>query len=390
MSTKYILHIAKWYPNMDDDLEGVFVKRHIEATHKYYNSILFYARSLNEKSSGHILIIKKQVSGNNREYLGYYRKIITGLKSIDHLIKGFLYFLLMFKFLRDLYKDNIRPEIIHAHVLLRPGITAFIFSKILKVNYILTEHSTIFTNPGGISRFGIKYYLSKLIVKKANEIITVSEDLETGMKQYQLYNKNYNRIYNCVDINLYYPKKFVRNSFFQFLHVSEFKDDHKNITGLLETLKMLVDRNVLFNLHLVGYGQDLDKILNKIQVLDLAHCIIYHGKLLNKELANIYHNADALILFSNKENMPCVIAEALCCGLPVISTRVGGIHEVINETNGILIQKGNKLELLNALILVASRNRTFNPETISKEAIAKFSLHSIGGELKKIYERNIR
>jgi glycosyltransferase involved in cell wall biosynthesis len=43
--------------------------------------------------------------------------------------------------------------------------------------------------------------------------------------------------------------------------------------------------------------------------------------------------ADAFILFSRHENFPCVVIEALCCGLPVVASNVGGIAEAVDETN---------------------------------------------------------
>ena len=52
---------------------------------------------------------------------------------------------------------------------------------------------------------------------------------------------------------------------------------------------------------------------------------------------NEMQQAHSFVLNSNIENAPCVISEALCCGLPVIATRVGGVPEMVDKFNGILV-----------------------------------------------------
>jgi glycosyltransferase involved in cell wall biosynthesis len=60
--------------------------------------------------------------------------------------------------------------------------------------------------------------------------------------------------------------------------------------------------------------------------------------------------ADALAVTSNFEALPMVILEALAAGLPVIATRVGGIHEVVRDgVEGILVAPGDAVAVADAL-----------------------------------------
>jgi glycosyltransferase involved in cell wall biosynthesis len=77
--------------------------------------------------------------------------------------------------------------------------------------------------------------------------------------------------------------------------------------------------------------------------------IEFTGEIAYEEVAKAMQQADCLLLFSHIENSPCVIGEALCCGLPVIASRVGGIPELIDEQNGILVPAADETALLNAM-----------------------------------------
>ena len=97
--------------------------------------------------------------------------------------------------------------------------------------------------------------------------------------------------------------------------------------------------------------------------------------------------SDCLILFSNIENSPCVIGEALCCGLPVISSNAGGIPELVNSENSILVNPGNEAELSAAMHKITSGNLQFDRKKIAENATGKFSYPVIGKQLDNVYRQ---
>ena len=130
---------------------------------------------------------------------------------------------------------------------------------------------------------------------------------------------------------------------------------------------------------------NVEPIKNYASELDLNTSISFVGPSKAAEVAEYLQKSDCLVLFSNYENMPVVISEAWMCGIPVISTAVGGISENLKETNGILVNPGDELALTLALEKVFSTHKTYAKALIYKEASEKFSSKSIGNDLFGIY-----
>ena len=96
---------------------------------------------------------------------------------------------------------------------------------------------------------------------------------------------------------------------------------------------------------------------------------------------------DALVLFSQVENAPCVISEALCCGLPVIATRTGGIPEMLNGSNGVLVEPGDETAMKTALLDLKKTYNRYNRAVISSHASSIYSYETVGKELAVLYNQ---
>src|SRR4029077_11836325 len=122
-------------------------------------------------------------------------------------------------------------------------------------------------------------------------------------------------------------------------------------------------------------GVDLQNmILNSGLPADAIRCT---GEIPYEQVAVELRQSSAMILFSFCENLPCVMLESLCSGVPVIATRVGGIPEVIGSENGILIQDGDEKELLGAMKQMVDKARFYNKEKFSRQAAMRFSYETV-------------
>jgi glycosyltransferase involved in cell wall biosynthesis len=85
------------------------------------------------------------------------------------------------------------------------------------------------------------------------------------------------------------------------------------------------------------------------------------------------------------KNLPCVIIEALCCGLPVISTNVGGIPELIDESNGILIKNEDEDALLHSMQQLYLSYKNYDRHQIAETAQKNFSYQTVGEQIHDAY-----
>lgn len=104
--------------------------------------------------------------------------------------------------------------------------------------------------------------------------------------------------------------------------------NRKNQIGILHALsKLTSEQQKSFSMTFVGDGPSRN-ILEKVAAT-LSADIYFVG---NSNQVNDYlTNSDAFILFSKDEGLPISIIEAMRCGLPIISTRIAGIPEMIVE-----------------------------------------------------------
>ncbi len=133
-----------------------------------------------------------------------------------------------------------------------------------------------------------------------------------------------------------------------------------------------------------------DEVLVYAQNLGLDKAkVIFTGAVKYEQVAAWLQQSQALVLFSRYENLPCVILEALCCGVPVISTNVGGIAEVIDDSNGIIVSNEKEEQLQEALKQVYDNYTRFDRIKIAEVASKQFSYKTVGNEIDKVYKELI-
>ena len=165
-----------------------------------------------------------------------------------------------------------------------------------------------------------------------------------------------------------------------FCAVNFISDSRKGFYPLIKTLNLLATK---CDFELCTIGDSIPKDLK-------ANFIIKELKHTNneKKLVKYFNNCEALLLPSTQDNFPNVGLEALCVGIPVISSKSSGMHEVIfNKKNGIILDSFNVKNLKKAIYWI-KKNRTkkfmrqeihanidkkVNYETISKQMILLYS-----------------
>lgn len=128
-----------------------------------------------------------------------------------------------------------------------------------------------------------------------------------------------------------------------------------------------------FALARTAYEQLNDKRIKLITVFDRDH-----------ESLNLYYNAaNVLLLTSHHEGSPNVIKEAMACNLPIVSTDVGDVREVIGSTEGCFITIFDPKDVANKLRL----GLEFNQRTNGREKIQHLEINTVAKRIKQIYKK---
>ncbi len=378
LPTKHILFLPRWYPHLFDTMFGLFVKKHAEAVALTNKVSVVYVQSTNSKS-----FRRKQIIENENLYtlVFYYKhtrcKLWNAFRFWYYNYRGF-------KFIK---KRRGKPDITHVHILTRLGLFAYLLKLRYRIPYVITEHWSRYLPIPGTYKGYLRKKLGRIICQKAKAILPVSQNLAEAMQAHKLLNKNYIVIPNVVDDEFFQtlpPRR--KTEKIKFIHVSTFEDRSKNISGLLRSLNELSKQVNEFEFWLVGEGMDFNKLKSYAENLKLnKEQIQFLGLKEGQDLVDLYQQADCLVLFSNFENIPVVISEAQACGLPIIASKVGGIPEVINQSNGYLIEAGDEEALTSKLLNFIKERPIFSAQAIQEKARQRSSYQSVGNRLNKIY-----
>ncbi len=387
----HVLNLARWYPNRTDSMPGLFIQRHAQAAARFAKVALVYAHGVEAKASVPLYEIDYEENADVHTARVYYRLPRLHIPLISPATGLWRFYQANIKGIKRVKQPGEKFDVLHVHVLTRLGILALYYKWIHGTPYVITEHWTRYLDSRKEFKGLLRKLLSRLVVRQAAVVTTVSEDLTRAMKNHRLQNSDYRVIHNVVDTAFFeaadtaVPRQ--EQSRKEFVHVSCFTDAHKNISGMLRVVKRLSENRDNFHFTLVGEGEDLEKMKAYADKLDIPKkVLIFTGLLEGKILAETMAKADVLIIFSNYENMPVVINESFVLGIPVFSTDVGGIAEMVNDTNGRLVPKGDETALFGVLNDFLENKISFNKEHFQKEARQTFSPEMVGKVLLEIYE----
>ncbi len=386
----HVLNLARWYPNRTDPMPGLFIQRHAEAAARYAKVALVYAHGVEAKDAIPLYEVDYEEKAGVRTARVYYRLPRLHVPLISPLVGLWRFSRANIKGIKRIKLPNEKFDVLHVHVLTRLGILALLYKWLHGTPFVITEHWTRYLDSRKEFRGFLRKLLTRLIVRQAAMVTTVSKDLTRAMKNYGLQNSDYRVIRNVVDTAFFEvsPQLFVKTESQRkdLVHVSCFTDAHKNISGILRVIAKLSGNRDDFHFSLVGEGEDLEKMKAYAVKLGIPKKVLtFTGLLKGKALAETMAKADALVIFSNYENMPVVINESFVLGVPVFSTNVGGIAEMVNDSNGRLMPAGDETTLLGILNDFLNNKIIFKKESIQFHAQKAFSSEAVGKALLNIY-----
>ena len=369
-----ILYLTEWYPHRYDPMPGLFVRKHAAAAVRQGVDVcvLFFLKD--KKVQSGVEIVEQTTDGITEIYAYYAGSFFSAVRQGWQAVK----------------KSWGMPHLTQLNVLTKNGLLAYWLKKRYGIPYILIEHWSGYLPENNSFRGGWHGWLMKQIAKDASVIMPVSQALENGMKAAGIRNDHWERIHNVVDDFFYEgnaPKAKQEGTVFRFLHVSCFDERSKNTQGILRAVALLYSKRQDFELHLVGTGPDFEASVHTAEVLGIHNMVVFFdGEKTPEGVHDAMVESDCFVLFSRYENAPVVLSESMACGLPIIATRVGGIPEMVNPENGILVESENVEELAQAMNTMISQAKLFDKSKIQHLGNC-YSMQVVGAHLAQTYEK---
>ncbi len=373
-----ILFLASWYPNQLQPQNGNFIQQHALAVANFCNVSVLHiiAREQEDK-----FVIDEKQNQSILEVTVYYKKIkgSSPIHQLQKLNRRHKAYQLAYEVIHQKVK---KIDLVHLNVVFPAGNFAVYLKKKYKIPYLVTEHWTQLLDPNSKEWSKLKKSVIRRTYDYADLICPVSENLKNKLYFFTT-NQKYQVIPNVVNTSVFKYKEHPPQK--RILHISNLKDEHKNITGILDTIKELSQSRSDFFITIAGNGNAdfFNQYAEKIDIPKNLYSI--EGSKTYEEVATLMQQHDAFLLYSNYENLPCVISEAQVCGLPVITTDVGGTSEMVNEQNGILIEPKNNKMLLDKLNQLLDNIANYNQTAIATEAIKKYSFENVGKQYYDAY-----
>lgn len=389
-----IIFLASWYPDRENPISGIFVKRHAQAVSKYCDVSVLYVKigalddGLEVTRDGGILTVKVYKKAAN-----YRNKWVE--KFYDQILVYWIYLQAGLNGYRIVEKEFGRPDLAHVNVINFAGLIGLALKFFWGIPYIITEHwAGYFTEDGGFKgRTPLGKHFMRAVGKKACAIITVSERLRDAMQNCGIEN-DYFVIPNVVDAGEISnagldsassddPRSDLKK---KIIHISLLKDPVKNVSGIIEALWILKQKRSDFELHLIGDGNDRKKLEELARGYGMLNSeIFFHGMVDAEKVAGFIQGCDFSVINSNFETFSVSAAESLACGKPVITTRCGGPEEFVNDKCGILVERGDIKGLAKAIEFMLENYGIYDSREIASYAKGRFSYQVVGEQIYEVY-----
>lgn len=256
---------------------------------------------------------------------------------------------------------GLRADHLHAHWATYPSTAAMVCSRRLDVPFSFTAHAhDIFLED---------HYLAEKM-RRAAFGVTISE-----------FNRNYlatnvspiarerMRIVHC-GVS---PRDFAfspsKREPGQLLAVGRL-DEIKGFRHLIEACRILAERKIAFHCNVIGEGPLRAELEGRIADASLGANVTLLGVRKQEEVRQFLAKASMFVLPSvvtsrgDRDGIPVALMEAMAVGLPVVSTRVSGIPELVEHgVSGLLAEPGNAENLADCI-----QQMLVSPETALKMA----------------------
>jgi len=346
-----ILFLTSSYPRNAHDVASVFLRYFAEALAGRGNEVHVLAPAdgySESKQEGNINVHRFQYFPLRWQKLAYGSGIMSNLSRSPLLWLQVPFYILSmtYRLLRLMRQEKF--DLLHAHWIVPQGLIGVLAKSIHQISLVTTAH--------GADAFALKGWLNKfikrLVVAKSDAWTTntpaTASAIDDGTSA-----RSVRVIPMGVDIARFANgdraalRAFLAEENFLLLFVGRLVEK-KGFPDLIKACALLKDWGVSFRCEIVGSGPLAATLEHSIADLGLEKLVRLRSQMPQQELGNHYLNAMIFALpcvvaaNGDRDILPNVVKEAMAVGVPVITTRLGGIEELVaHEETGLLVPPGD-------------------------------------------------
>jgi len=285
-------------------------------------------------------------------------------------------------------------DLLHVHYAIPHAASAFLAREMLKekknIKIITTLHGTDITLVGLEPSF---LPLVKFSIEKSDGVTAVSRFLkEKTLTNYDI-DKDILVIPNFVDTELFKPnpdcsfrKNIAPGGEKILIHTSNFRP----VKRVTDTIKIfdIVQKEVPSKLILVGDGPDRSECERLVRQLNLIDKVKFLGK--QDGLVEILTASDVFLIPSQSESFGLAALEAMACGLPVVSSSVGGLPELVGHNEcGFIAEIGDIDRMAKYVIDLLTNEKKYRifSQNARERAVKKFDINKVVPNYEDYYKK---
>jgi len=382
-----VLIIPSWYPSKGLPISGIFFREQAVALSKGGHNVTvidvsFHGREdiFNSKNFRFTCENDKGVQIYAFKIPSFY--ILSRVKFIHTIIfKLFLSFVY-----KKIIRKGLKFDVIHAHSFYLAGYCACKLSEKYKIPLVVTEHSS------DVLRVALGKRGRQLLehtANRCNTFICVSEVLKQNVYIQVKTNKELVVVPNMFSLIFSYSDGKRKDSEFIFFSAGNLVAGKRHAFTISCFNKAFKDCPHV-KLRIAGSGVLYGALQRQILENCLSEKVQLLGFLNKEQMKMELDHCNTFVLASAFETFGIVYIEAMACGNPVISTKNGGADDIVNETNGILIDVDNEEQLIAAFQYMYQNVDKFDNKQIAADCYTKYSEEAVVKQLSVIYETVMR
>lgn len=338
----------------------------------------------------HYFAPKLVFTNNPFRFSMYFAKALIWSLSTGNISKNELKADVKLAYFATIMKEK-DVELIHAHFA-NVGSVARRLGKMLGLSYTLTVHAFDIYMDQDTDEL-------RKVMNDAESVVTISE-----------YNKNYltgeigvnNKIelIRCgIDLDKFKSQKKLRaDDKIRMLTVARLVEK-KGIAYLIKAIPMVIKEMPKCKFTIIGSGPLYDHLQQLVRDLDIERYVQFRGDVSDSELMQYYDDADMFILpciiteNGDRDGIPVSTMEAMAMELPVISTTVSGLPELVEDgASGILVTPKDEKAIADAIITLCKDSELrINMGEKGREIIEKkFNIVSEAEKLMGVFETIVK